>query len=105
MLPAARPQGLQVRLGEIGGPPARSETLGRLPSSPVRNIARVESVPYRLCNISSLWATPDSRGSMPRELAGRFDPMAVLDGIPGEDFATDLEDARQQLRRTLLRVN
>ena len=42
---------------------------------------------------------------MPEDVAGRFHSMALLDGIPDEDFATDMQDARQKLRQTLLRLD
>ena len=39
----------------------------------------------------------------PEEAANRFHSMALLDDIPAEDFATDLDGAKQKVRQTLLR--
>ena len=42
---------------------------------------------------------------MPEDVASRLHSMALLNGIPGDDFATDLGEAKQKLRQTLLRLN
>ena len=39
---------------------------------------------------------------MPKAVADRLHAMALFDDVPEEDFATDLDEAKQKLRQTLL---
>lgn len=62
--------------------------------------------------ISELISTARSQGArrvvisgLPEEAAGRFHSMALLDDIPEEDFAIDLDEAKLKLRQTLLSLN
>ncbi len=42
---------------------------------------------------------------MPHDVVARFQSMALLDGVPEEDFAADLDEAKQKLRLTLLSLD
>lgn len=42
---------------------------------------------------------------MPEDVDARFHSMALLDDVPADDFATDLDEAKQKLRLTLLSLD
>lgn len=42
---------------------------------------------------------------LPDDVGSRFHSMALLDDVPEEDFASDLDEAKQKLRQTLLSLN
>ena len=42
---------------------------------------------------------------MPEDVGSRLHSMALLDDVPEGDFATDLDEAKQKLRQTLLSLN
>ena len=59
--------------------------------------------------ISDLIQVARSRGArrvvisgLPDDVGSRFHSMALLDDVPEDDFATDLDEAKQKLRQTLL---
>ncbi|MCY3732714.1 MAG: STAS domain-containing protein, partial [Chloroflexi bacterium] len=62
--------------------------------------------------ISDLIHVARSRGArrvvisgLPDDVGSRFHSMALLDDVPEEDFASDLDEAKQKLRQTLLSLN
>ena len=42
---------------------------------------------------------------MPQDIADRLHSMALFDDVPEEDFAADLDEAKQKLRHTLFRLD
>ena len=42
---------------------------------------------------------------MPEDVGSRLHSMALLDDVPEGDFATDLDEAKQKLRQTLLSLS
>lgn len=62
--------------------------------------------------ISDLIHVARSRGArrvvisgLPEDVGSRFHSMALLDDVPDEDFATNLDEAKQKLRQTLLSLS